>query len=77
MKLALKYGVLVTLAIAVWVALKHFVLGLQGPSAQLADLFVFNFAAIVGLTLGIRARRKSNGGTLSSGTVGEPESQSP
>lgn len=64
MKVALKYGLVVTVAIAVWVALKHFVLGLQGPSAQLADVFVFNFAAIVGLTLGIRERRKSNGGTL-------------
>lgn len=65
MKLAFKYGVIVTVAIAVWVAFKHFVLRLAGPSAQLADMFVFNFAAIVGLTLGIRERRKTNGGSLS------------
>jgi len=64
MKLAFKYGVLVTVAIGAWIALKYFVLGLAGPSAQLADLFVFNFAAIVGLTLGIRERRKANGGSL-------------
>ena len=64
MKLAFKYGVMVTVAIAVWVAFKHFVLRLTGPSAQLADMFVFNFAAIAGLTLGIRERRVANGGTL-------------
>jgi uncharacterized protein DUF4199 len=64
MKLAFKYGVLVTIAIAAWVAFKHFVLRLEGPSAQLADMFVFNFAAIVGLTLGIRQRRITNGGSL-------------
>lgn len=72
MRLALKYGMLVTLAIAAWVAFKHFVLGLTGSSAQLADLFVFNFAAIVGLTLGIRERRKRNGGSLTFGRDGRP-----
>ena len=64
MKLAFKYGVIVTVAIAVWIAFKYFVLRLAGPSAQLADMFVFNFAAIAGLTLGIRERRKANGGSL-------------
>jgi hypothetical protein len=64
MKIALKYGIAVTLVIAAWVALKHFVLHLEGPSAQLADLFVFNFAAILGLALGIRERRAANGGSL-------------
>ena len=67
MKIALKYGVAVTLAIAAWVALKHFVLHLEGPSAQLADMFVFNFAAIFGLVLGIREKRAANGGSLSFG----------
>lgn len=64
MKLALKYGIAVTVAIAGWVALKHFGLHLQGPAAQFADVVVFNLAAIVGLTLGIRAQRKTNGGWL-------------
>ena len=67
MKIALKYGIAVTLAIAAWVALKHFVLHLEGPSAQLADMFVFNFAAIFGLALGIREKRAANGGSLSFG----------
>jgi hypothetical protein len=64
MKIALKYGILVTVVIAAWVALKHFVLHFEGPRAQIADVVVFNLAAIVGLTLGIRARRKANGGWL-------------
>ncbi len=64
MKIALKYGLAVTVVIAAWVALKHFGLHLQGPTAQLADVAVFNLAAIVGLTLGIRAKRKRNGGWL-------------
>ena len=64
MKIALKYGIAVTLTIAAWVALKHFVLHFEGPRAQIADIVVFNLSAIVGLTLGIRAKRKVNGGWL-------------
>jgi len=67
MKIALKYGIAVTLVIAAWVALKHFVLHLEGPTAQIADTVVFNLAAITGLTLGIREKRKLNGGTLTFG----------
>lgn len=64
MKLTLKYGIAVTLVIAAWVALKHFVLHLEGSKAQLADVAVFNLSVIVGLTLGIKAKRKTNGGWL-------------
>src|SRR5689334_10886435 len=67
MKITLKYGIGVTLVIAVWVALKHFVLRLEGPSAQLADVAVFNFAAIVGLMLGIKEKRLANGNKLTFG----------
>ena len=65
MKIALKYGVAVTVIIAAWVALKHFVLHMEGPSAQLADLAVFNLSAIVALLFGIRERRMRNGDKLS------------
>ena len=61
MRIALKYGIAVTLVIAAWVTLKHFVLHLEGPQAQVADVVVFNLAAIIGLTLGIRAKRTTNG----------------
>jgi len=64
MKIALKYGVAVTLIIAVWVALKHFVLHLQGPSAQMTDIAVFNLSAIVALGMGIKERRVANGDRL-------------
>jgi len=67
MKVALKYGIAVTLVIAAWVALKHFVLYFEGPSAQLADLAVFNFAALVGLMLGIKSKRLANGDSLTFG----------
>jgi hypothetical protein len=67
MKIALKYGLAVTLVIAAWVALKHFVLHLQGPSAQFADIAIFNFAAIVGLMLGIKERRFANRNKLTFG----------
>ena len=64
MKIAFKYGIAIAVVIAVWVAVKHFVLHFEGPRAQIADLVVFNLSAIVGLTLGIRAKRKTNGGWL-------------
>src|SRR2546421_12925390 len=67
MKIALKYGIAVTLVIAIWVALKHFVLHLQGPSAQFADVAIFNFSAIAGLMLGIKEKRLANGNKLTFG----------
>jgi hypothetical protein len=67
MKIALKYGIGVTLVIAAWVALKHFVLHLEGANAQFADIAVFNFAAIVGLMMGIKERRVANGDSLTFG----------
>jgi hypothetical protein len=67
MKLAIKYGIGVTLVIAAWVALKHFVLHLEGANAQFADIAVFNFTAIVGLMLGIKERRMANGDSLTFG----------
>ena len=67
MKLALKYGVLVTLVIAAWVALKHFVLHLESQPAQFADVAIFNLTAITGLALGIREKRMMNVGTLTFG----------
>ncbi len=53
--------------IAAWVALKHFVLHFEGPSAQLADIAVFNLAAIVGLLMGIKEKRLANGDSLTFG----------
>jgi hypothetical protein len=63
-KLALRYGIGVTLIIAAWVALKHFVLHLEGANAQFADIAVFNFTAIVGLIMAIKEKRIANGDSL-------------
>jgi hypothetical protein len=67
MKTALKYGIAVTVVIAAWVALKHFVLHFESQPAQIADVVIFNLTAIIGLTLGIRAKRAMNGGSLTFG----------
>jgi hypothetical protein len=67
MKLALKYGILITLVIAAWVALKHFVPHLESQPAKFADVVIFNLTAITGLALGIREKRMKNGGTLTYG----------
>ena len=64
MKIALKYGIAVTVIIAAWVALKHFVLHIQGSSAQFADVAVFNISAIVGLMMGIKEKRLAKGDRL-------------
>ena len=67
MKIALKYGIVVTFIIAAWVALKHFVLHFEGQSAQLTDLAVFNLSAIVALMFGIKEKRLANGDLLTFG----------
>src|SRR5258708_26927420 len=69
MKIALKYGAAVTFVIAGWVALKHSVLHLEGPPAQIADFVIFNLAAMIGLTLGIKEKRTTNGETPTFGGV--------
>ena len=67
MKRALKYGLLVTGIIAVWVALKHWGLHLEPARAAIFDTLVFNFAALIGLALGISEKRSANQGVLSFG----------
>jgi hypothetical protein len=67
MKLALKYGIFVAVVIAAWVVLKHFVLHLESTPAQIADVVIFNLTAITGLTLGIREKQTTNGGSLTFG----------
>jgi hypothetical protein len=67
MKIALKYGLAVTLVIAAWVALKHFVLHLETPAAAFVDAAVFNVSAIIGLALGIRAKKTEHDGSLTFG----------
>ena len=67
MKRAFKYGVLVAVIIAVWVAVKHLVLHIDPSRAALFDTIVFNAAGILGVFLGIRDEKARNGGVLSFG----------
>src|SRR5688500_7227971 len=67
MKKAFKYGVLVAIIIATWVAVKHLVLHLDPARGAIFDTVVFNGAGILGLFLGIGAEKARNGGVLSFG----------
>jgi len=67
MKIALKYGIAVTVVIAAWVTLKHAVLHLEAARSAPFDLVIFNLAAVLGLVFGIRAKRRLSGGMLTFG----------
>ena len=67
MKRAFKYGLLVTVMIVLWVALKHFALHIDPARAAIFDTIIFNVAGILGLSLGIRDLRRANGGSLTFG----------
>jgi len=67
MKRAFKYGLLVTLIIVLWVALKHFVLHIDPARAAIFDTIIFNVAGILGLSLGIRDLRRAHGESLTFG----------
>ena len=64
---AFKYGVLVAVIIAAWVAIKHLVLHIDPARAAIFDTVVFNAAGILGVFLGIRDEKARNGGVLSFG----------
>ncbi|MFZ0060451.1 MAG: hypothetical protein WAL47_00275 [Pyrinomonadaceae bacterium] len=58
MRIAIKYGLLITLVVAVWIIVTHFVVPLP-PSSKLNLLgpLLFNFAAIIAIYLGIKERK--------------------
>ena len=58
MRIALKYGLLITLVIVVWVVVTHFVFPLPPTSTlNLLAPVLFNLAAIIALYLGIKSRK--------------------
>ena len=58
MKIALKYGLLITLVIVVWIVLTHFLFPLPPTSSlNLLAPVLFNLAAIIALYLGIKSRK--------------------
>jgi len=66
MKLALKYGLVITVAIALWVMADHMVMHISSPGSRLAVLtpIFFNLVQLVVLFLGIRAKRAESKGAL-------------
>lgn len=58
MRIAIKYGLLITLVVAVWIILTHFVVPLPTSSKlNLLGPLLFNFTAIVAIYLGIKERK--------------------
>ena len=68
MRIAIKYGLLITLVIVVWVVVTHFVFPLPPTSTlNLLAPVLFNLAAIVALYLGIKSRKAEGEMTFKDG----------
>ena len=65
MKIALKYGLLITAVVVGWILVVRFVMDVGANSkANVIAPIIFNVAAIVAILLGIRARRNELKGAL-------------
>jgi hypothetical protein len=65
MKIALKYGLLITLVVVLWIVIVRLWLGMGGgPQGQIISGILFNAAAILTIFLGMRERKKELGGSL-------------
>ena len=68
MKIALKYGLLITLVVVVWVVITHFLFPLPPTSTlNLLAPVLFNLAAIMALYLGIKSRKAEGEMTFKEG----------
>jgi hypothetical protein len=66
MKIALKYGLLITLVVVLWIVIVRLWLGLGGgPQGQIISGVLFNAAAILAIFLGMKERKKGLVGVLS------------
>ena len=65
MKIALKYGLLITLVVVLWIVIVRLWLGRGGgPQGQLISGLLFNATAILAILLGMRERKRELGGAL-------------
>ena len=65
MKLALKYGLLITFVLIAWVVIVRFVLNIGPDSgANIIGPVLFNLTAIVAIFLGVKERKKELGSEL-------------
>jgi hypothetical protein len=64
MRIALKYGLLITLVVVVWVVVARFLFPIDPKSSLnvLAPVF-FNVAEVLAILFGIRARQRERAGT--------------
>jgi hypothetical protein len=66
MKTALKYGLLITVVVVLWIVIVRMLLGMAaGPKGQIVSGVLFNAAAILAIFLGMRERKKALVGALS------------
>jgi len=65
MKIALKYGLLITLVVVLWIVIIRLWLGLgNGPQGQIISGVLFNVAAILAIFLGMKERKRALAGAL-------------
>jgi hypothetical protein len=65
MKVALKYGLLITLGVALWIIVAHsLVPNPNSPVHSLGAAVFFNLLEVVGIYFGIKAKGKEVGGAL-------------
>jgi hypothetical protein len=65
MKIALKYGLLITLVVVLWIVIVRLWLGMgAGPQGQIISGVLFNATAIVAIFLGMKERKHALGGAL-------------
>ncbi len=66
MKIALKYGLLITAVVVAWIVIVRLVMGVGADSkANAIAPILFNIAAIVAIFLGLIRRKQEAGGELS------------
>ncbi|MDQ2920515.1 MAG: DUF4199 domain-containing protein [Acidobacteriota bacterium] len=66
MKIALKYGLLITAVVVAWIVIVRLVMGVGADSkANVIAPILFNLTAIVAIALGMKARKKELDGDLS------------
>jgi hypothetical protein len=66
MRIALKYGLLITLGVIAWVVIAHWLVpNPQSAVHSLGALIFFNLVEIVGIYCGINASRNASAGELS------------
>jgi hypothetical protein len=66
MKLALKYGLLITFVVVLWIVIVRLWLGMgAGPQGQIISGVLFNVAAVLAILFGMKERKKALDGALS------------